>query len=160
MRFLLAASLALTAMSQATADSKPGDYLADGKFKERLEVRDVQGGFAGFTGRFWVVEPDGSWSSGMAFNEKLKVESSGKLSKEQMSQLADALAKYDLASLKSTGKAGANPHVVKVQWGKVKAELTMKTTAPLPKADPGSLEGRYSGTVDAVRMVAGKDAKE
>src|SRR5262245_13578171 len=102
----------------ARGDSMPGDYLADGQFKHAIVIRDVQGGFAGFTGRMWQIEPDGSWSTGTVFNQKIKVEHKGKLTKDQLAGLAKDFAKYDLAALKDMGKANVNPHVVTITWGK------------------------------------------
>src|SRR5262249_48891419 len=44
----------------ARGDSTPGDYVADGQLKHAIVIRDVQGGFAGLTGRMWKIDTDGS----------------------------------------------------------------------------------------------------
>jgi hypothetical protein len=129
----------------------------------RLEIKDVQGGFAGFTGQLWVIEPSGQWSRSRVFNEKIEVEQKGMLSKDELAKLARALARYDPATLKSTGKVGVNPHVVTIKYGPNEASLTLGAGAPLPKVDPKndkpSLPERYSGIVTAVMELV-KEKKE
>ena len=106
-----------------SAADKADDYLKDGKLKQTLEVNDVQGGFAGFTGKQWVVEPSGEWRISSVFNKRLTVEKKGTLTKEQMASLAKDLAKYNLSGLagKTEGKVMVNPHVVTIKFGKDEA---------------------------------------
>src|SRR5262245_29583169 len=92
-----------------------GLYMTrDGKLARPLEVRDVQGGAAGFTGKQWTVEPSGEWALARVWNGKREVERRGHLTKEQLTALAGALQSYRLASLasKKQGKARPNPHLV------------------------------------------------
>src|SRR5262245_48111540 len=64
----------------ARADDKPEDFLTkDGTLKEALQVKDVQGGFAGFTGKAWTVQPGGEWTISKVMNEKMEVEQKGTL---------------------------------------------------------------------------------
>jgi len=135
-------------------DSEPKDYLGDGKLKEPLEIRDVQGGFAGFTGKMWRIEPDGKWTMGSVFQQKVKEEAKGQLSAKQLEALAKDLARFDLSGLKDQGKAKVNPHVVTIKWGKREATLTVGAGEKLPAADAKTIEGRFSGIVDSVQQSA------
>ncbi|HYV39917.1 MAG TPA: hypothetical protein VE988_29795 [Gemmataceae bacterium] len=146
--------------------TQPGDNLdayltKDGKLTNPLEIRDLQGGFAGFTGNFYKVGVDGKWSTGKVFQQKMTEEKSGTLGKDDIAKLAKALAKYDLEGLKSEGKQGTNPHVVTIKFGKVEATLSLGTGEPLPKVD-GKMKTagqRYAGVVEAVTEAIGKKEK-
>jgi len=142
----------------APANDKPSDYLKDGKLAHTLEVRDVQGGFAGFTGRLWTVEPSGRWTLARVMNRKTEVEKKGELTKEELALLAKELARYDLAQLtsKAPGRPMANPHVVSIKFGKLDVSLTLGAGQPLPKPDPdnpkATIEGRFAGIANAVQQ--------
>lgn len=153
--FLVPAFLLLVLTGPAPAGKDASDYLtADGQFKETLQLKDVQGGFAGFTGWLWQIEKDGKWRKNQVFNQKLTLKEEGNLSKEQMMTLAKELAKYDLLNLKGNNKnVGANPHVVTIEFGKHKAEFTLGAGDPLPKADPASVDGRAGGIAQAVQSM-------
>jgi hypothetical protein len=143
----------------ADAGGKGGkdSYLtAGGKLKAALEVLDVQGGFAGFTGTEIKVARDGKWEVSRAFQKKRERLSSGELNEGQLKKLAAALAKYDLLGLKDEGKAGANPHRVTIQFGKHRATLTLGAGKPLPPPSTTEVAGRYSGIVTAVRALVKK----
>ena len=144
------------------ADDKLDEYLTkDGKLTRALEVRDVQGGFAGFTGRVWTVDPAGRWTTGRVFNQKIDVEKKGELTKEQLAALAKELARHDLANLKSEGKPTTNPHVVTIKFGDREATLNLGAGQPLPKPDPkGGAAGRYAGIVKAVEALLKDGGKE
>jgi hypothetical protein len=145
---LLALALALRA-----AD-KPEDYLTkDGELKERIEVIDVQGGFAGFTGNAWTIEPSGKWTTARVFNQKRDMEKSGELTKDQLAKLAKELAAHEASSLKAIGKTTTNPHVVTVKWGKSEAAFTLAPGGALPKPGTDSVEARYAGIAKAVKDI-------
>src|SRR4051812_43543871 len=94
------------------------DYTRNDRLSDTLEIVDVQGGFAGFTGTFWKVEPSGKRRSGRVCGEKQEVNQWGQLNKEQVSDLAKQLAKYDLKTRKTMkGSPMANPHVVTIKFG-------------------------------------------
>jgi hypothetical protein len=142
---------ALAAPSRGQEKAK-GYLTADGKLTQALEIRDVQGGFAGFTGTHLKVEPDGKWVVSRVFREKLEKQREGQLSGDNLRKLAGALAKYDLLGLKSAGgRPMANPHLVTVEYGKVKATLTLGAGKPLPPPDAATPGGRYGGIVAAAR---------
>ncbi|MCI0460043.1 MAG: hypothetical protein L0Z62_24085 [Gemmataceae bacterium] len=142
------------------AGEQASDYLTkDGQLRQALEVRDVQGGFAGFTGRQWTIEPSGKWTVHRVLNKPVEEEGKGELSKEQLAALAAELARYGLKDLptKKLGRPMANPHEVTIKFGKQTARLTLGAGQPLPKIDPNkpraTVEGRYSGIVQAVQKL-------
>src|SRR5438046_1764672 len=114
MRHLIAfAGLALAA-GVAGADH----LTADGKLKSQLEITDVQGGFAGFTGTKITVEPDGSWKVSQVFNRKDTEKKSGKFNARQLKQVAELLDRFGFDALpaKSGGPSKVNPHAVTVRF--------------------------------------------
>lgn len=156
-RCLLGALTLFLWASVAAAD----DYLTkDGQLKQTLEVTTAQGGFAGFTGPMWVIEPSGKWKSGFSSNGQLKkVESQGELTKEQLAALAAALAKYDLLGLpKQEGKPSTNHFVATIKFGK-QAQLLLPAGSKLPQPGPKEVAERYAGIVEAVKRVT-KPAKQ
>jgi hypothetical protein len=129
----------------------PADYLsADGRLKERLEVRETQSGFAGVTGTYWVIEPDGSWSTGQVMSwvkgGKGAPSATGKLTAAQLAELAKALARHDLARLPHDGRPGGNPHVVTIRFGERSVSLFEFGAAR-------AVWRRYHGIADAVRAL-------
>jgi hypothetical protein len=160
----LAALLTFVLAVAAHAEGKVDDYLTkEGRLTQTLEVIDVQGGFAGFTGNAWVVETDGKWAHYRVMNQKRDVLAKGELNKEQLAALAKELARYDAATLpaKDLSKGMANPHPVTVKYGKKEAALTLPAGEPLPKPDAEKVEGRYAGVAAAVRKVSeGKKGEE
>src|SRR5262245_32648015 len=106
------------------ADSAPEDYLdKEGNLKAAMEVSDLQGGFAGFNGTIWRIQPDGGITATKTVVRKEEVVFKGTLDKKQRETLAKELAKYDLANLKDSGKPMANPHVIGIKWGKASSTL-------------------------------------
>jgi hypothetical protein len=149
--------LSLAAVALSARAGEPGDYLSkDGRLAQRLEVRDVRGGFAGFTGRQWTVEPSGKWTVHRVRNKPVEVEASGQLAKEQMEALAKELARYGLRDLPSSKpkRPMANPRVVRIKFGKHTATLELGPAEPLPGVDPerprATVAGRYAGLLGAV----------
>src|SRR5262249_5889166 len=142
-----------------TTSARADDATKEGQLTETLTVKDVQGGFAGFTGTFWTVEPSGKWTSGRVFNQRLGVKPKGGLTKEQLATLGKELARFQLRVLPTKGKPMTNPHVVSIKYGKREATLTIGAGEPLPKAEADSVEGRYSGVVNALKSLL-KEKKE
>ena len=160
----LTAVLTLALAVLAHAEGKPEDYLTkEGRLTQTLEVIDVQGGFAGFTGNAWVVETDGKWAHYRVMNQKRDVLAKGELNKEELAALAKVLTRNEAANLpsKDLSKGGANPHPVTVKYGKKEGTLTLPAGEPLPKPDAQKFEGRYAGIVAAVRTISeGKKGEE
>jgi hypothetical protein len=160
MRVLLCVGLVLLAVAAAPqagrAAGKAEDYLTkEGALKHPLEVTELQGGFAGFTGTRLLIQPDGEWALARVFRGKDTITAKGKLARAQFAGLAEALAKYDLQTLKDAGGfKGANPHSFTVKFGKTTARLTLGAGAPLPKAGADTPAGRFAGIIAAARAAA------
>jgi hypothetical protein len=155
MRTLFLGALGLLAAAgPAWAQGKDTGYLTrDGKLIRKLEVSDLQGGVAGFTGDRWALDPSGDWTQGRVRDRELKIEHTGKLTGKQLDALTREFARYDLLSLKShrVGRPTANPHVVTIQFGTHKAELTLPPGSKLPRPDPKTVPGRYAGILQALQ---------
>jgi hypothetical protein len=134
-------------------DSDPKDYVADGKLKEPLEIRDVKGGAGGFE-RSWKIAADGGWSADY-MSKNMGGGGKGTLSAENLNALSKQLAAFDLMGLKSQGKAKdkESGRVITIKWGQREASLTVESGGKLPKADPKTPEGRFGGIVDAVQRL-------
>jgi hypothetical protein len=144
----------------APAGKDVGDYLTkEGTLKHPLEILDVQGGFAGFTGTLWSVRPDGEWKRSAVVQKKNKLLNEGKLSSKQLRELAATLAKYDLLHLDDQGRVAANPHNVSITFGKHSCEIRLGAGKPLPQAGE-SVAGRYGGIVRAVQELCKAKAGE
>jgi hypothetical protein len=148
---VLALLFAVLGLSVLHAEG-PADYLKEHKLKERLEVRELQGGVVGFTGTFTVIEPDGAWSTGPVLQDKAgEPKAKGKLTAEQLALLAKDLSRYDLLTLPKQGEPVVNPRVVKITYGKTISELQ-----PSPGKDAEAdkaIRARYTGIVAAVKTL-------
>lgn len=151
--YLLAVLFCGLNMLPANAADKPEDYLADGKLKERVEVQELQGGFAGFTGKYYAIEQDGSWSTGQVLPRMMKRETAqGKLNAEQLTELAKSLSSNDLASLPNHGKPVTNPQVTAILYGKTRSELQPERGKANDKEDQ-AIRTRYAKIVESVKAL-------
>jgi len=123
----------------------------DARLPEKLVVKELQGGFAGLSGKQWTIDTDGKWEEADVSRGKATAARSGTLGAKEIEALAAQLKKYDAGALKDEGKAGTNPKVVTVSYGKHAAQLTLKTGAKLPEADAKTNDGRFAGVVAAVK---------
>lgn len=141
----------LTALLAALVIPAAASQDKDAKLKEALQVRDVQGGVAGFTGKAFKIQPSGKWEEYTVRGNSVTPLRNGKLSKQDLAALAEEVNKYDPATLKSEGKSKpkANPRVITITYGKKTAKLTLNTDLPSPDADTN--EGRFAGLVAAVQ---------
>ena len=158
---LMSVVIVLLGSSVVRAGDKADDYLKGGKLKERLEILELQGGFAGFTGNYYTVELDGSWSTGPVIprrEKKGEPKAKGKLTSGQLAQLAKELAKHDLAKLPSHGKPVVNPKVIKVRFGERVSELQAKR-GKLSVEDK-AIRARFDGIAQAVKMLCTESKKE
>jgi hypothetical protein len=148
---ILALTLFLVTTQPAPAGKDASDYLTmEGTLKHTLEILDVQGGFAGFTGTLLEVEPDGAWKrTGVNFN-KTKTLGEGQLTKAQLTDLAKGLARFDLLRLADEGKTMANPHNVTITFGKHTCELRLGGGKKLPEPGAG-VAGRYAGVLQTAQ---------
>lgn len=118
------------------------EYLTSaGQLKGQLRLRDSQSGFAGETGRVWTIEPDGRWQRQPFVNARSGApESSGQLDRDQLKQLADAMAKHRLATLpERMGNRGVNPRVVQITFLDRQVSLIGSAGARLPADDDASV---------------------
>jgi hypothetical protein len=141
--------LGLGLLAIATVTSHADDYLTkDGKLTEKLKIVQLQGGFAGFTGMEYIIEPDGTWTAASVFQKKTTPKSNGKLTAKELEKLAAILKKYDLAKLpeKSGKAAGANPKKLNIEYGKQTANWIGQEAPKLDADNPaGSAESRFAG---------------
>ena len=113
-------------------------YLNEkGELRSALTFKDAQWGFAGESGYMWTVEPNGEWRRQPFLNEDARdADGKGKLSKEQLAQLAEVLAKAECVKLpKSTGETAVNPHIITLTFGEKTMALVLDPGQPLPEED-------------------------
>ena len=137
-----------------SAPAAPPDrtLTRDGKLAQPLVVRDVQGGFAGFTGREWSVDPSGAFTVAMVRNRKADVVKKGDLPPERLAALAKELSRCDAAKELAPARPfqGANPRVVSVKVGGKEFTLRLRGGQELPEPGPGKLpasEAEWFGVV-------------
>jgi hypothetical protein len=94
------------------------------QLKHRLVLRDEVRGFAGLSGRMWVVEPDGRWSlvdlrPAGSGKEKEVPREKGQLKPDELVALAKDLATHDLSGLpvKHGKDPKVNPHRLVLKFG-------------------------------------------
>lgn len=106
----------------------------------------------GFTGKYDVIEPDGSWKTGpVGPNEKIgEPTSKGKLTDKQLADLAKDLASNDLATLPDQGAPRVNPKVIQITFGKKTSRLQPHPGNSTPK-EHEAIRARYTGIVQAVK---------
>lgn len=129
----------IVAVASLKAAGDEGGYLdEEGKLKHPLIFKDAQGGFAGFSGHIWTIEPDGSWRRQPFLNKDVReADQQGMLTANQLANLAHKFEQHDLLGLpEKIGKdVGANPHVFSIGFGKKQASLTLMPGAELPDVD-------------------------
>jgi hypothetical protein len=118
----------LASFAAQAQDEKYLEYLTkEGdrqQLKHRLVLRDEVRGFAGLSGRMWVVEPDGRWSLDdlrPAGSGKVKevTQQTGQLKPDELVALAKDLATHDLSGLpaKHGDNPKINPHRIVLKFG-------------------------------------------
>jgi hypothetical protein len=159
MRYIAMSVVLLLSVAVSWAD----DYIKDGRLTHTLKISQRQGGFAGFTGFDYTIEPDGTWEKTNAFNKKLTSAGKGKLSAKELEMVADILKKNDLEKLpEKSGKVpGANPHTITFEFGKAKATIVGQTPPKLDKDNPGAVESRFAAIYQGVTgMIKAADKKD
>jgi hypothetical protein len=157
MRFrclLLIAVIALLQWGLVAGGASGDDYLTkDGQLTQRLKIVQLQGGFAGFTGMQYIIDPDGAWTAESVFKQKLTPKGKGKLSTKEVAKLATFLDKCGLDKLpeKSGVQPGANPHTVNLEYGTKKAGWVGRMRPKVDGDNPsGSVESRFAGLLEGV----------
>jgi hypothetical protein len=159
----IATVAAVLAAGPSALAAPPGRTLTkDGKLAQKLVVRDVRGGFAGFTGAEWSVDPSGAFVVSGVQRGKAEPRKKGDLRPEALQALVKALARCDGAKELTPAKkfTGANPRVVTVTLGGRTLTLTLPRGQELPKVDPNKVpateEEWFAAVLQAVQQVAGK----
>ena len=134
--FILMTFLLLFACTTRAVLPRDKYLTMEGLLSATLMLKDVQGGFAGFTGVIWTIRPDGSWDRKRIIGHTThKPDFNGKLSAKQLQQIADVLTHAQMNKLPvRLGKfRGVNPHVVTLGWGKRQYVWTLGPGVPVPK---------------------------
>jgi hypothetical protein len=138
------------------------DYLTkDGKLTQKLKITQLQGGFAGFTGFEYTIEPDGTWSSASLFKQKSTPKNNGKLTAKELESLAALLKKNDVEKLpaQSGKRPGANPHTITIEFGKAKASLVGQMAPKFDADNPATVDSRFADIYQGVNNLL-KNAKK
>jgi hypothetical protein len=150
LRFALAVGFIAVLVLPSLGD----DYFKDGKLTATLVVEDLQGGFAGLTGKRYTIEPGGAWRiEAVLPGDKLELEAKGALTRENLAVVAKALAEINAKSLANEGKEDVNPRVIRVKFGDKTSELYLPTGAELPQPDEKTAAGRFAAIARIVQRV-------
>ena len=148
-------------------DADKASYLdAKGRLAETLVLRDSQGGFAGFSGWLWTVEPNGAWRKAPFLNEDVReAEQSGKLSAKELAALAAAFKQHKLLELPKNigGEPMTNPHVFSLTFGEHTCELVLGAGEDLPETEgeeTKELAGRFTAIARAIQAAAEKSVDD
>ena len=169
MRWLLcllsALLLIVSGQVPVPAGDKAADYLKGDMLKERIEVVEALiGGFGGVSGGYFAVEPNGSWTAGGVKGPPLakpgirEEKAKGKLTKEQLSQLAKEFARNDFAHLPSHGVPASGSKTIEIYFGKKVSVLNAnpgKSSAEEDKA----IRARYNEIAQAVKILCKEPKK-
>lgn len=162
-------SIVKVASLEPASDAKDGanPYLtAEGKLKHALTLKDAQGGFAGFSGHIWTIEPDGAWRRQPFLNQTVRdADQTGKFEPAVIKYLAEHLAEQNLLGLpKQIGKnIGANPHNFTLTFGDHESTMILPPGAEPPAKDPrnaDSAEQRFAALVRLLKRGMKGEAPE
>jgi hypothetical protein len=154
-RLVCVISVVLTGLSPLvmTAGEKAEDYLKDDKLKERFEVQLLQGGFPNYSGTYFAIEPDGSWSTGPVDvkGQKGKPKTEGKLTTEQLNRLAQTFASNDLARLPPlVPDPLGGPKMTIVTYGFRNSKFSLQPNKTYPPASK-AIANRYAAIEQVVK---------
>jgi hypothetical protein len=93
---------------------------------EKVELEELQTGFAGTTGTIWTVEPDGRYTIAGKVNEQLTPRQEGTLDAAQLSKIAETLAAADAENLPAEmgEPQPVNPKVIILRVGEKASTFT------------------------------------
>jgi hypothetical protein len=155
-RLVCVISVMLTGLAPlvTTAGEKAEEYLKDDKLKERFEVQVLmQAGFGNYGGTYYVVEPDGAWSTGVVdiTGKKEKPKTEGKLTSEQLNKLAQTFANNDLDRLPPlvTAPTGG-PRMTIVTFGPRSTKLSLQLSKTYPQSTK-AIAARYAAIEQVVK---------
>ena len=134
---LLGLFISGTNMAQENSQSAP------------LVLKDVQGGFAGETGRVWTISPDGGYTVARQIGLKvLEPDQQGRLTPEQWAQLKALLDRLAVtAPLQLGGAPQVNARRITLSYGGQQSVLNLPPTG----GDPGA--SRSAAGDDPTRLI-------
>lgn len=122
-----------------------------GKLLFTVRVSETQGGAVGVTGRFWAVEPDGTWKKGNVVPIcEDEVHASGTIDPSAMALLGAELDKHGLLTLETRSDRQANPNDLSVSFGNQNWSFDLNSSSP---DIPPGLEARFRGILAAIEAV-------
>ncbi|MBM3996027.1 MAG: hypothetical protein FJ303_18025 [Planctomycetes bacterium] len=150
MRYLVTGLCLTVVVGFSSAGDEP--LTKDGKLAHALKITQLQGGFAGFTGVEYTIEPDGTWATASVFRQKLTPKDKGKLSDKELRAIIGLLAKNEFQKLpaKSGKQPGANPHTITIEYGKFKATLVGQMPPKVDTDNVQSIESRFAAILRGV----------
>lgn len=143
MKCVVACTVSLLCVSSGRGDDMSTYLTPDGLLKHPIELRDAQEGFVGVTGSVLTVEPDGSWHVARFLKEPGKEEEvkqtrSGKLTREQLSKLAQELSVKRYKELPAA--IGNNPkinrHIFTIRFGEDAKNMFLRGRESIEEASP------------------------
>lgn len=161
---ILLAFWSATAAAMGTTTSKDRFLGPDGQLRARIELRDAQGGFAGFSGSLWTIEPDGTFRVARFLNEKVdEPHRTGQLTRDGLASLAEVLAVQDFfglpVELGHEVKVKVNPHRVSLSFGQktvtlwLPPGLSIAEAAAAHRDDQKSPQARFLTIVQTVHAL-------
>ena len=126
-----------TNMAQESSQSAP------------LVLKDLQGGFAGETGRVWTISPDGGYTVARQIGlKKLEPDQQGRLAPEQWAQLKTLLDRLAVTAPRQLGGAPqVNARRITLSYGGQQSVLNL----PPAGGDPGA--SRSAASDDPTRLI-------
>lgn len=152
----------VTSAAMGTTTSKDRFLGPDGQLRAGVELRDAQGGFAGFSGNLWTIEPDGTFRVARFLNEKVdEPHRTGHLTRDSLASLAEVLAVQDFFGLPANlgDEIQVNPHRVTLSFGQKTVTLWLPPGVGLTEAaaahrdDRKSPQARFLTTVQTVQAL-------
>jgi hypothetical protein len=158
--FLAFWSMTSTAMDTPTSRDR---FLGpDGQLTARVELKDAQGGFAGFSGTLWTIEPDGTFRVSQFLNEKVHgPDRTGQLTQESLTRLAEVLVVQDFLGLPMElgHQLRVNPHRLTLSFDQKTVSLglppgvSIAEAAAAHKGDEKNAEARFLALAGTVRQL-------
>lgn len=133
------------------------EYLEGGKLKERIAViLSRTGGFAGDSFSYYIIEKDGSWTSGFGVGMPLghrQETGRGQLTDGQIAELARQFARFELSALPEThGIPRIGSSAIEIRMGTRSVILHGEAGKTSKEADR-IIRIRFDGVVEAIRTV-------
>ena len=104
--------------------------IATQQLEHTLKFSNAQSGVVGLSGMEFTVTPSGEWTKTQFWGKRRREKATGKLSPQQLVQVATFIQQSALPQLDESiwvGDRGknANPKILKVEYGKIKRSIYM-----------------------------------